>query len=181
MPSDPSGEERWNRLWETFSDRFDRPEKTFIAGNEVPSPSRELLVHDQHMTVTVERFLSEPVRLQVIQQTQTNSCYCRAILLSGVKSGRLIQFGLVRIDLETVGQQVRQEIEAGVTPLGRILIDHNVMRSIHPSHYLKITPTGEMMTLLKLADASPLFGRLATIMTHSHPAIEVLEVVAPLT
>jgi chorismate-pyruvate lyase len=181
MPIDQAGEEKWDRLWDTFSDRFDPPEKTFIAGKEIPSPSRELLVHDQHMTVTVEQFLSEPVRLQVIQQAQTDSCYSRAILLSGSESGRLIQFGMVRIDLETVGESVRREIEAGVTPLGRILIEHDVMRSIHPSHYLKITPTGEMMALLDLADASPLFGRLATIMTHSHPAIEVLEVVAPST
>lgn len=179
MASDVSGDEKWDQLWRIFADRFERPEMVLLPGDEIPAVSRELLVHDEHMTVTVERFLSEPVRLHVLQQIQTDSHYSRAILLSGSESGRLIQFGIVRIDLTTVGDAVRQEIQAGVTPLGRILIEHDVMRSIHPSYYLKITPTGEMMALLKLADASPIYGRLATIMTHSHPAIEVLEVVAP--
>ena len=179
MANDVSGDEKWNQLWSIFADRFERPEMVLLTGAEVPAVSRELLVHDEHMTVTVERFLSEPVRLQVLQQTQTNSHYSRAVLLSGSESGRLIQFGIVRIDLTTVDAEVRQEIQTGVTPLGRILIEHDVMRSIHPSHYLKITPTGEMMAFLRLADASPIYGRLATIITHSHPAIEVLEVVAP--
>jgi len=178
MTDDLSGAEKWNQLWDLFPDQLDRPEMEFLREDQVPLPSHELLVHDEHMTVTVETYLGEPVQLHVVQQTQTNSHCSRLILLSGSESGRLILFGIVRVDLNTVGNDVRHEIEAGVMPLGRILIEHDVMRSIHPSHYLKITPTRGMMDLLKLTDASPIYGRLATIMTNSHSAIELLEVVA---
>ena len=44
--------------------------------------------------------------------------------------GRVIQLGIVRINFDFLDPEVRQEIVAERTPLGHILIGHNVLREI---------------------------------------------------
>jgi hypothetical protein len=75
---------------------------------------------------------------------------------------------------------VRTAILAGKTPLGRIMIEHNVLRRIAPIAFLQVRPgpgpeawfggeMGQRMT----------YGRLGVIYFDEQPAIEVLEIVAP--
>jgi hypothetical protein len=67
----------------------------------------------------------------------------------------------------------------GNTPLGRILIAHDVLRHIEPWAYLKITPNHTVMQWFGMQEQRPVFGRLATIYCSRLPAIELLEVVRP--
>ena len=43
-------------------------------------------------------------------------------------------FGVPRLKLSLLREDVRREIEAERTPLGRVLIEHNVLREVNWSH-----------------------------------------------
>ncbi len=150
-----------------------------VAADQVPEPYRGLLVHEHHMTVTVEAHHGDLVNVRVLDRRLDGDAYARKILLSLQKTERVVQFGLVRIHLEYCSPAVRAQILAQQTPLGRILIEHNVLRRIEPTGFLRITPGPEMMTWWCLASPEITYGRLALIHCDGKPAIELLEIVAP--
>src|SRR5687768_11548176 len=101
-----------------------------VAAREVPEPYRSLLVHEHHMTVTVEAHHGDLVEVVVLDRRLDGDSYARKILLALKQSRRVVQFGLVRIRFEYCSQEVIDEIKSERTPLGRILIEHNVLRRI---------------------------------------------------
>lgn len=150
-----------------------------VDGAEVPEPYHGLLVHEHHMTVTVERFHRDLVNVRILARRQDEDAYSRKILLSLQRTGRIVQFGIVRIHLNYCAPDVRAEIVAGRTPLGRILIEHDVLRRIEPTAYLRVIPGPTMMQWFGLQTPKPTFGRLAIIHCDEQPAVELLEIVAP--
>jgi chorismate-pyruvate lyase len=155
------------------------PEYELVPADEVPRPYRELLVHEHHMTVTVEAHHGSLVDVRVLEQRRTADQYGRKILLTLQGDGRVVQFGIMRIDLGCCGPEVRAEIVAGQTPLGRILIQHDVLRRIEPTAFLRVVPGKAMMNWFGLERSRPTYGRLAIIHCNGQPAVELLEVVVP--
>lgn len=150
-----------------------------VAPEEVPPPYDGLLVHEHHMTVTVEAYHGEPVDVVIYNRRHDGPYYARRIFLALQTSRRVVQYGLMRIDLRCYSPQVRKEIIAGETPLGRILINHDVLRRIEPTGFLRMVPGPELMKHFGLGEPTPTYGRLAFIHCDEQPAIELLEVVAP--
>jgi chorismate-pyruvate lyase len=150
-----------------------------IAVDQIPQPYRNLLVHEHHMTVTVEAHHGSLVDVQVLERKRDGDSYARKILLAKQSDGRIVQFGLVLIWLNYCSPEVRAEIVAEKTPLGRILINHNVLRRIEPTDYLRVTPGPEMMQWFGLTTPVPAYGRLALIHCDGKPAIELVEIVTP--
>jgi chorismate-pyruvate lyase len=155
------------------------PAHTFLAGEDMPEPYRSLLVHEHHMTVTVEAYHGGPVDVRILHRRQDGSFYARKILLVHRDSGKVVQSGIVRIDLDLCSEPVREAILAGQTPIGRILIQHDVLRRIEPTAFLRIIPGPAPMTWFGMSEPNPLYGRLAIIHCDDRPALELLEVVAP--
>jgi len=151
----------------------------YVPADQVPEPYHSLLVHEHHMTVTVEAHHGRLVDVRVLEVKQQGDDYARKILLDLQGSGRVVQFGLMRIRLDYCSPEVKAEIEARKTPLGRILIQHNVLRRIEPVAFLRIVPGPAMMTWFGLAAPTPTYGRLAVIHCDDQPAVELLEIVAP--
>ena len=166
-------------LYSLFPRSADRPHCTPIAGDTVPEPYRSLLVHTHHMTVTVEEHYGGPVDVRVLETVRDGSEYARKILLTLRSTGAVVQFGLVRIDLDYLSEPVRARIVAGDTPLGRVLIEHDVLRHILPAGYLKVEPDAEMREWFGMQGEGTTYGRLGVILTDGKPAIEVLEILAP--
>lgn len=166
-------------LYALFPTADDLPEHEFVPGDEVPKPYHDLLVHEHHMTVTVEAFHGGPVDVRILARSHQGDSYARKILLALQKTGRIVQFGIVRINLAFVSPEVRAEIVAGQTPLGRVLINHNVLRRIEPTGYLRVIPSPAMMGWFGLDRPAPTYGRLAYIHCNEQPAVELLEIVAP--
>ena len=167
-------------------DLFDlfRPESylgayTMIPAAEVPQPYHQLLVHEHHMTVTVEAHHNSLVDVKVLERKHQGNSYARKILLSRQSDGQIVMFGLVRIWLHYCSPQVRAQIIAEKTPIGRILINHNVLRRIEPTEFLRILPGPEMVRWFGLSSPEPTYGRLALIYCDGQPAVELLEIVAP--
>lgn len=166
-------------LFAQFPPEDDRPDYEVIRGEDMPQPYRDLLVHEHHMTVTVEAFHGGPVEVRVLAVRRDGNLYSRKILLVHRATGKVVQFGIVRIDLSKTSPEVAQAIVAEQTPLGRILIEHDVLRRIEPTAYLKITPRPIQMSRFGMKEPLPLYGRLAIIHCDGQPAVELLEVVAP--
>ena len=150
-----------------------------VPADEVPAPYHGLLVHEHHMTVTVEAHHGDRVNVVIHNRRHDGPYYARRIFLALQKSGRIVQYGLVRINLRYCAPAVRAEIIAGETPLGRILINHDVLRRIEPTGFLRVVPGPELMNRFGLSEPTPTYGRLAYIHCDGQPAIELLEVVAP--
>ncbi len=150
-----------------------------IPAEQVPEPYHKLLVHEHHMTVTVEEHHGSLVDVRVLERVQEGDTYARKILLALQSSGQIVQFGLVRIHFQYCSDAVRQEIIAGQTPLGRILIEHNVLRRIEPTSFLRILPGPAMVEWFGMKPPQPVFGRLALIHCDGQPAVELVEIVAP--
>ena len=131
------------------------------------------------MTVTVEAHYADLVNVIVLDRRLEGDTYARKILLALQKTGQFVQFGLVRIHLQYTSPAVRAEILSQRTPLGRILIRHNVLRRIEPTAFLRIVPGPEMMSWFRLPVPRITYGRLALIHCDGKPAIELLEIVAP--
>ena len=166
-------------LFAPFPPADDQPEFQLIAPDAVPDPYHGLLVHEHHMTVTVEAYHGDRVNVRILARLHRASYYSRKILLTLEKTGKVVQFGIVRANLDFVSKAVRERIVEGKTPFGRILIEHNVLRRIEPTAFLRAKCGPAQMRWFGVKHASPLYGRLAIIHCNRQPAVELLEIVAP--
>ncbi len=157
---------------------FDHAEH--IASSLTPSPYRELLAHEEHMTVTMEQFHRTEVEVRVLAAFDEPGCYTRKITLVKAGTEDVVQFGIVRFDFQYVTDAVRSEILAAGTPLGKVLIRHNVLRHIDLGAVLKLTCGGAAAEIFRCPLGTVTYGRLATIFCNGSPAVDLLEVSAPL-
>ena len=151
-----------------------------IPATLTPEPYKSMLAHDKHMTVTVEAYHKTSVDVRVLDRRLVGDDYVRKIVLLKHGTDEVVLFGLVRFDLTTVSAAVRDEILSEKTPLGRVLIEHNVLRHIDLGAILRITAGPGLSDLLQMPEHGQTYGRLATIFCDGQPAIDLLEVSAPL-
>ncbi|MCD0461548.1 hypothetical protein [Roseiconus lacunae] len=153
------------------------------AASDLPSPYNELLNHNEHMTVTVESHHGESVDVVVHRYHRTKNVdgdwYSREITLKTSKSGKVVQYGIVRLNIQTLDPEVWRQIESRTIPLGRVLIEHNVLREVQLCGLWEITAGPALASLLDASEGQTLYGRTALIYCDGEPAIELLEVVAP--
>lgn len=146
-----------------------------------PEPYKTLLAHNQHMTVAMESFHRSPVEVRVLVKRLDGDIYCRKIVLLKQGTDRVVQFGIVRFDLKSVSERVRLEILHEKIPLGRILIQHNVFLHIDLGAILRIAAGPGLSEALQMPVNGQTYGRLATIFCDHQPAVDLLEISAPLT
>ena len=145
----------------------------------MPQPFRTLLAHDEHMTVTVEAYFGGAVDVEVLEVHRTPTHYSRKIALRLQSDRRVVLFGLVRLNLGFLDPQVRAEIESERIPLGRVLIEHNVLRNVRLLSLWRIAPGAELRRLFGLSQPDICYGRTALIYCNGVPAVELLEIVTP--
>lgn len=168
------------KLTELFPDGeslFERAEH--IPSALTPEPYKRLLVHEHHMTVTMEEFHRTPVVVRVLDRMLEGDIYSRKIVLERSDDSRVVQFGIVRFDLGVVLPAVRDEILSERTPLGRILINYNVLRHIDLGAIMQTTVGPGLSHLFACRMGTTTYGRLATIFCNQRPAVDLLEVAAP--
>jgi chorismate-pyruvate lyase len=153
------------------------------APETLRQPYHSLLVHNHHMTVTMEAFHNSPVKVRVLEAKRDGDHYQRRILLARETDQHIVQFGIVRLNFEFLSQAVREEIESQTVPLGRILIKHDVLRQIELMALWRVQPGPDLCRLFGVpADPAGQFtyGRTAIIHCNGQPAVELLEISAPL-
>jgi len=151
-----------------------------VAAEAVPEPYRQLLVHHHHMTVTLEEHHGSKVRLDVLNRRRDGHDYARKLVLRRESDDRVVLAGVMHFQLQHTAENVRRRIIEESAPLGRILIEENVLRWIEPHAYLRVRLSDELRRLFGApAEARETYGRVALIISHNSPAVELLEVVAP--
>ncbi len=149
---------------------------TAVPQDDVPEPYRSLLVHNEHMTTTLVLHHNQPVELEVLEERFDLHLYARKILLR-LEGGDVVEFGIARLNLALVDPPVRQEIRKRKTPLGDILIRHNVMRRIDPKWYFRFDKDSPFTTHFANNGQAAAYGRVGIIHCNGQPAIQLLEVV----
>jgi chorismate-pyruvate lyase len=151
-----------------FEDCAELGQFSEIRPETLEMPWSGLLAHTHHMTVTVENFHGTPVDVEVIDKRVTRTHYARQILLRRKSDGQVVQFGIVRLGRSTLPDDVMELIESESVPLGRVLIDKQVMR---------IKPGPALRLAFSDPDLQECYGRTALIYANGIPAVELLEIV----
>lgn len=163
-----------------YASRSELAAFTEVGIDELPAGYRRLLAHNEHMTVTVEEFHGCPVDVQVLDKLVTPTHYARKILLLRQSDRGVVQYGIMRVNLAYLPPEVSREIQSEVAPLGRILIEHDVHRRVQLFSLRRIVTGEELKRYFGLARPTITYGRTALIECNGVPAIELLEIVAPL-
>ncbi len=152
-----------------------------VTTTDMPLSYQLLLAHQNHMTVTVERFHGSLVDVRVLDTSRSEHHYSRKILLTRQSDGVVVQFGLVRIDFRFVSPAVQKAIESQSAPLGRILIENNVLREVHLARLWQVDAGEDLAGMFAIPVGARTYGRTAIIDCNHEPAIELLEIVTPLS
>ena len=150
-----------------------------VLAEAMPQPYRGLLAHHDHMTVALEQHYGCRVEVEVLTTQRTGDYYSRKIVLHRQSDQRVVLFGIPRLNLTLVDEDVRREILGGTAPLGRVLIEHNVLREVQLASLYRVTPGPDLCRLFALAAPETTYGRTAFIYCDGYPAVELLEIVAP--
>ncbi len=167
-----------------------------VSGQELPEAYRQLLDHNEHMTVTVESYFGSPVDVEVLDVHTTATHYSRKILLRTQNTGRVVQFGIVRLNRTQLPEHVMNLIEQQIAPLGRILIENRIMRNVKRLSLWEVTGGTEMSRAfaegkpgadpvepavdengVEVEQACHCYGRTAFLYLDSLPVVELLEIV----
>jgi hypothetical protein len=148
-----------------------------VPSTALPENYRRLLAHPHHMTVANEEFHHSPVSVEVLAEQQTASHYSRQILLRRTSDQQVIQYGIVRLNRQQIPPAVLAEIEAKVLPLGRVLIEHNMMRTVKLLSLWRILPGPCLTEQFAQGPFSECFGRTAILYLNALPVVELLEIV----
>ncbi len=147
-----------------------------IQAEEMPQPYRKLLAHTNHMTVSMENHHQSPVEVRVGRTRVTANHYARQIVLTRQSDGAVVQFGIVRLNTSLLRDDVRREIETEQIPLGRILIDRDVMRNVKLMSCWQIIAGPVLKEAFQNQQLDTCYGRTALIYTDGVPAVELLEI-----
>lgn len=150
-----------------------------VTGSEMPAAYRTLLDHNHHMTVTVESFHGCLVDVVVLEYRTQADTYQRKILLTRQSDQAVVMFGIVRLHLQYLAADVQAEIQSRRIPLGRVLIENNVLRRVELGKLWRVVPGLDLQRHFNLDVPKVTFGRTAIIHCDDKPAIELVEIVAP--
>ena len=143
----------------------------------IPTAERRLLAHREHMTEVLQAHHGNPVEVQVLDQKLDGDHYSRKITLTPGHVSKIVECGIVRLNFSFMPAVVKEEILARKTPLGAVLIKHNILRWIEPLWFVQLPPQSDVMKLFGMNNPKPVWGRLAVIYCNGEPAIELLETV----
>jgi hypothetical protein len=147
-----------------------------IAPDEIPSPYRSMLVHDNDMTSTLERHYGGRVVLRALSTFSSGAWYFRRVLLVQEYTGRPVEMGAIRIKIDAFGPHLKAAILKNEVPLGRILADGQFDYVSRVRDYLAMTSNPEMMGVFWMREPRTLYGRRTEIIHAGRKIGDIVEV-----
>ena len=168
-----------NQLWEAVpGDPVAQVE--VIGPHEMPQPYHGLLVHTSDMTSTLTNHYGEPIALKVLNRVVAPAWLARRSLLEIARTGRPIEFGVIRIHLDVLSEPVRSQVLEGRVPLGGLLNDHAIGYRSCPGGFLRVKPNGAIQQAFALERPVPVYGRCNCLSDLAGRTIaEVVEILPP--
>lgn len=143
--------------------RLPMPRIMRLEGDAMPQPYRDLLVHDDDMTPTLERYHSDGLHLRVISRREEAGSLFREVVLVRDADEQPVEFGAIRIEVEKFPELTREVIRACRQPLGSIMAEYGVEHSGHPSAYFQVVPDD----VIRQALGQPASGDLVLYGRHN--------------
>jgi chorismate-pyruvate lyase len=156
------------------------PKIEAVDGADVPEPYRRLLVHQDDMTPTLEKFHGDTIHLKVLSRQQRDGFYFREVVLLLDQSDRPVEFGAIKLNLSLFAPAARKMILEEREPVGHILRDHLVVHSSRPKAYLRVQSDELINRVLGLTGVHTLYGRRNTHFDPQGRAMaEIVEILPP--
>ena len=153
------------------------PRMEVIAGDAVPEPYRQLLVHERDMTSTLEQFHGSDLYIKALSSERRDGEYFREVVLHRASDGAPVEFGANSVNLNLFTPEARWMILQAKVPLGRILKDHAIPHTIRALNFFRVEPDALICRALKLVAPVPLYGRQAVICNvEEQPLSQVVEI-----
>jgi hypothetical protein len=151
-----------------------------VDGAAVPEPCKSLLVHQNDMTPTLEKFYGRDLHLQVLGRRRKGDVYFREVVLRLDGSNRAVEFGAIKINLALFTPATREKILHEHLPLGHILAEDAVPHASRPRAYLRLASDKLINEVLGLTGAHVLYGRRNTLFDpQQRPLAEIVEILPP--
>jgi chorismate-pyruvate lyase len=151
-----------------------------IGADEIPEPYRALLVHENDMTPTLEKYHGAEIHLRILGHDQREDFYFREVVLQLNESDRPVEFGANKINLALFPPRARQLILAERLPLGTILRMCETAHSTRPKAFFRTDADELISGVLNMAKPAVLYGRRATILDpEKRPLSEIVEILPP--
>jgi chorismate-pyruvate lyase len=174
----PTAADALGELCEPFvTDPEFQPYCVAVQPIHIPTAERRMLAHREHMTEVLQHHHGQPVQVQVHDYKLDGEHYSRKITLTPGHDKKIIECGIVRMDFRFMSTAAKEEILARKTPLGAVLIKHNILRWIEPLWFVQFPAKSDVMKLFGIENDHPVFGRVAVIYCNGEPAIDLLEIV----
>ena len=152
------------------------PKAKEVSPREIPFPYRSLLVHENDMTLTLERHFGGRVVLRTLSTVLNKNWYMRRVLLVQDYTGRPVEMGAIRLRLEAFTTRVRTQIERNEVPPGRLLRDSDVAFKSQPRAFLSLEPNSEMMGVFWMREARTLYGRQTELYKSGNKIGDIVEI-----
>ncbi|MDB6123912.1 MAG: hypothetical protein JWQ71_2905 [Pedosphaera sp.] len=148
-----------------------------VEGVGVPEPYKTLLVHQNDMTPTLEKFHQSRIHLQVVGRRSMEEAYYREVVLLLDGTDQPVEFGAIKINLGLFPQEARAEILQEKLPLGYILAEYKIPHASRPRAFIRLASDHLINGLLKLSGAQVLYGRRNTLFDpQQRPLAEIVEI-----
>lgn len=146
----------------------------------LPPTARRLLDHPNDMTSTLSDFHGAVLRVEVLQQRQSEGLYLREVFLRTVATDAIVEYGVIAIALKQFVPDAQEAILAGEAPLGALLHRFQVPFVSAPLGFFALS--GEALARTPLAAAGPAtchgrFNRLAK--ATGEPLAWIVEILPP--
>ncbi len=151
-----------------------------VQTQELPEPYRRLLVHENDMTGTLERYHGQPMVLRVIRKRVTPREILRQVELIGQKDETVAEFGAIRIHLDCFEEEAKRLVIEGRRPLGGILTDFGIEFVSRPGIYIRIQPNATIERSLGTPRDGWFYGRCNQLFTPAGASIaDAVEILPP--
>jgi hypothetical protein len=148
-----------------------------VEGEVVPEPYKRLLVHQDDMTPTLEKFYRRRLHLHVLGRRRKDDAYYREVTLLLDGTDQPVEFGAIRINLALFDPVAREEILKEKLPLGAILRERTISHSSRPRAFIRLASDPFINDVLKLSGAQMLFGRRNSLLDpKGRPLAEIVEI-----
>jgi len=132
---------------------------SWMPANEVPQPYQNLLVHDHDMTSELAAYYGDSISLTVLHSQLDDPIYLREVTLHATTTGKLVEYGLIEILLDSFPPELRPRILAGDTPLGAILTTSRLPFRSQPQGFFTVPGQALESIFSPSTSGKILFGR----------------------
>ncbi len=151
-----------------------------VDGEAVPQPYRQLLVHHNDMTPTLEKFHQRDIHLRLLGRRHRGDEYFREVVLLLDGADQAVEFGAIKINLNLFTPEARRQILKEQRPLGHIMQECGIKHRSRPKAFLRLASDKFINQALQMSGAQVLYGRRNTLFDpQERPLAEIVEILPP--